>query len=360
MEDSNANCNLSAEQRNSTNPIEVGYCTAPEWLLILETIFLAAVALGSTVGNSFVLFLVARTKALRYRSILVSLSVVVADLLLGILYVLVAMVNSVAREWVFGGVLGCTIIGYVVFYLLGVRWMVMGLISLDRFCYILFPLTYNRWSKPFLVVLTIIAWTIPFFFYLPATLGFVGFAFRPAFSHCAVECGPNRICTAIVSAGFALQIVVGAVIPIILYTIMYVYSRIKKKRIRLGTQGNEREPRKRSIGRLSIVQLPTWSTRDLNALVTFLLVFIVFLITNIPVFVVSVIRPLQPELYMQIPLWAHFIYVNLFYLLNVADPVIIMRNHDFRKATTRLFCRQRFRRQSASVVMPTISSEGSS
>ena len=357
----NTSCNQSEVEVNSTTLQDVEYCTAPEWLLVLETIFLGAVAVGSTIGNSYILFLVAKFKALRYRSIIVSLSVVVADLLLGFFYILLAMVNASARQWVFGGNLGCTIFGFIVFYLLGVRWMVMGVIALDRFCYILFPLTYNRWSYPFLVVLTIIAWVIPVFFHLETFFGFEGFTFRPAFSHCAVDCGTNRQCTAIISAGFAVQILIGAILPIVLYTIMYVYSRIKKKQIRMGTQQGERENKRRDSGRMSIIRLPTtWSSRDINALVTFLLVFVFFLITNIPVFVVSLLRPLQQELYLQIPLWAHFIIVDLFYLLNVIDPLIIMRNMDFRKATMKLFCKKKFRRLSSSVGLPNISSETSS
>ena len=347
MEAVDFTCNLTEQQANYTSLVDPGYCTLPDWVVILEIVFLAIVAVGTILLNSYVLFLVCKFKFLRYRSIIVCLSVVVSDLLLGFTYLLPAMINASARDWVFGGVLGCTIIGYIVFYLLGVRWMVMGLIALDRFFYIVFPLSYIRWSKPFNIVLTILAWIVPLSFHALAFSGREGFDFRAGFSHCAVNCKDDRVCSNVVTVIFALQLVVGAIVPIILYTIMYIYSRVKKREIQLGTQIGEETDRK---GRRSIISIPaTWSSRDLNALFTFLLVFIVFLIANIPVYFVSILRPINTEIYSQIPLWAHFIITDLFYILGVLDPIIIMRNRDFRKASEKLFCRSRFRRRQSSV-----------
>ena len=291
--------------------------------------------MGSVVLNSYVLLLILKFKFLRYRAIIVTISVVVADLLLGFTYILPAVINASVRDWVFGGKLGCIIVGYIVFYLLGVRWMVMGLIALDRFFYILFPFSYVRWSKPFNIILTILAWFVPIFFNVLVFLGLQDFDFRPGFSHCAVNCGPNGVCSSFVSTIFALQLAVGAILPIILYTIMYMYSRRKRQRIKMGTLIGEGERRQ------SVISLPVvWSSRDMNAIFTFLLVFIVFLIANIPVYIVSILRPIASDLYSEIPLWSMFLIVNLFYMLNVLDPIIIMRNRDFRKASNKLLCRK--------------------
>ena len=140
----NGSCNLTEEQEEYTSLVDAGYCTIPEWVIILEIIFLGSVTVGSVVLNSYVLLLILKFKFLRYRAIIVTISVVVADLLLGFTYILPAVINASVRDWVFGGKLGCIIVGYIVFYLLGVRWMVMGLIALDRFFYILFPFSYVR------------------------------------------------------------------------------------------------------------------------------------------------------------------------------------------------------------------------
>ena len=330
----NGSCNLTEEQEEYTSLVDAGYCTIPEWVIILEIIFLGSVTVGSVVLNSYVLLLILKFKFLRYRAIIVTISVVVADLLLGFTYILPAVINASVRDWVFGGKLGCIIVGYIVFYLLGVRWMVMGLIALDRFFYILFPFSYVRWTKPFTIILTILAWFVPFFFNVLALFGLQDFNFRPGFSHCAVNCGPNLVCSRFVSTIFALQLAVGAILPIILYTIMYMYSRRKRQHIKMGTLIGEGKRRQ------SVISLPVvWSSRDMNATFTFLLVFIVFLIANIPVYIVSILRPIAPDLYSEIPLWSMFLIVNLFYMLNVLDPIIIMRNRDFRKASNKLFCR---------------------
>ena len=342
-------CNLTELQDNYTSQLDLGYCTLPEWVVILEVIFLAFVAIGTILLNSYVLLLVCKFKFLHYRSIIVSLSVVVADLLLGFTYLLPAVVNASARDWVFGGRIGCEIGGFVTFYLFGVRWMVMGLIALDRFFYIVFPLRYIRWSKSFDIVLTILAWIVPLSFHIPTFFEVEGFDFRPGFSYCVNNCGENKLCGRVVSIIFGLQLVVGAILPIILYTIMYIYSRVKKREIQLGTQIGEEQDRK---GRRSIISIPaTWSSRDLNALFTFLFVFIVFLVANTPVYLVAILRPLRPDIYSQIPLWVFFIIVGLFNVLSVLDPIIIMRNKDFRKASRKLFCRKRFRRLSTTAIL---------
>ena len=299
--------------------------------------------MASVVLNSYVLLLILKFKFLRYRAMIVTISVVVTDLLLGFTYILPALINASFRDWVFGGRLGCIIIGFIVFYFLGVRWMVMGLIALDRFFYILFPLSYVRWSKPFTIILTIVAWIIPISFNILTFFELEEFDFRPGFSHCAVNCGPNEVCSRFVSTIFALQLAVGAILPTILYTIMYIYSRAKQQHIKMGTFVGESKRRR------SVISLPVvWAKRDLNATFTFLLVFIAFLIANIPVYVVSILRPIAPDLYSQIPLWSMFLIVNLFYMLNVLDPIIIMRNRDFRKASGKLFCRKNNLRYSSS------------
>lgn len=350
----NRTCNFTPEQAAISDPIELPYCTAPDWVLILESIFLAAVVLGSIAANTFVLLLVLKHKSLRYRSIIVSLSAVISDLLLVFVFHLPALISVSAREWPFGG-LGCTILGFVAFYLIYVRWMTMAVISLDRFFYILFPLTYANWSKPFLITLTINAWFTPFLLHVPSLFGYGGYSFRPGFSQCTIDCSNDPNCYALFVMGFSLQFVIGAVFPTALYLAMYVISRTKRRRIILGSSLQSMNGVHSNGHALNKTQdLPlhnytffSWSNKDIHALFTFLLVFVTLLLTNIPVYAITIMRRGFTEQYQQIPIWVHMLVVDLFYLSNVLDPILIMRNRDFRKAITLMLRKRVFLRETA-------------
>lgn len=341
----NGSCNFTL---NVTDSIELPYCTADEWVLVLEAIFLAAVVVGSLLANSFVLMLVFKYKALRHRSIIVSLSAVITDLLLVLVFHLPALISVSAREWLFGD-LGCKILGFVAFYLIYVRWMAMAVISLDRFFYILFPLTYANWSKPFLITLTINAWFMPFLLHVPSLFGYGDYSFRPGFSQCTIDCKTDMNCYALFVMGFSLQFVIGAVFPTALYLAMYVISRMKRRgKITLGSSLQPvMDKRTSSNGDIqtghqdqplhSHTSFFFWSTKDIHALFTFLLVFVTLLLTNIPVYAVTIMRRGFTEQYQQIPIWAHFLIADLFYLSNMLDPLLIMRNRDFRKAIALTF-----------------------
>lgn len=335
-------CNVSEEQASITDlDIEPGYCTVPEWVVVLQAFVLALLVLGTLVGNSFVLFLVARYKALRYRSIIVSLSVVVADLFLGIFYITPALISASAREWVLGGEKGCIGLGFLAFYFLYVRWMAMGLIAVDRFCYILFPITYIRCGKPFLIILTCAVWAGPFGMHFPSLVGYAKYSFRAGYSHCTLDCGSkaHQYCYIIFMTQFLVQLLIGLFVPGVLYVIMFCIGRAKRKHIRLGTMKDE-------SGNYKRIAVPSkWSRRDINALFTFLFIFLALLLTNVPLYGLSILRRPVPALYRNVPLWGQWILVDLFYSSSMLDAVIVTRNEDFHRAIMQTFCKRKLQRK---------------
>ena len=335
-----------AHEVNTTNLVERPYCTASEWVLVLQSVFLAATVVSSLAGNSFVLLLIARHRSLRYRSITVCLSAVITDLLLVAVFHFPALISVSARRWVFGD-LGCKAIGFLAFYLIYVRWMSMAVIALDRFFYILYSLTYDNWSKPFLIALTINAWIMPFILHIPSIFGYGTFSFRPGFSQCTIDCGPDLKCYEMFVAGFSIQFLVGAILPTSLYLAMYAISWTKRrKKIIMGSSLQPVSENGSNNNILSGHHLDQplrrqtfnfWSNREIHALFTFLLVFVALLVTNIPVYSLTIMRRGFAVQYQNIPIWVHFIIIDLFYLSNVLDPLLIMRNRDFRKAIVQMF-----------------------
>lgn len=332
------NCNVSTVPFIAA--IEKPYCELPSWALNLQASYLALNVILSALGNGFILFLILKNKALRYRSILVTLSTVLTDSLLVLLYHFPALVSTAARGWLLGQ-LGCNILGLVGFYLIYVRWMSMTTTALDRFCFILFPWSYERWSKPYLIVLTIIAWTVPFLMHIPSILGVGTYSFRPGFSTCVIDCGTDRACYGLYVSMFSVQFGFGALLPTSLYAIMYFFSRVKKRQIRMGSQLN--------ISQDSSQLRWHWSNRDIRALFTFLLVLITLMVTNLPVYAVILMRRSYTAYYQQIPLWLHMIIIDLFYASAFLDPLLIMRTKDFRRAISRLFLSIPLLRQASSI-----------
>ena len=345
MGDNTSNCTFVV---NASSLMERPYCTAPEWVMICEAIFLAAVVVGSVAANSLVLLLIAKDRSLRYRSIMVCLSSVIADLLLVLVFHFPALISVSAQQWLFTDT-GCIGIGFVAFYLIYVRWMAMAVISVDRFFYILYPLTYANWSKPFLIVLTINAWTMPFLLHLPSVFGYGGYSFRPGFSQCTIDCRDDTNCYELFVVNFSLQFSIGAVLPTALYLAMYIISRVKRRgRIILGSSlhpdmvengfsgGNQNilsGHQDRPLQGHSF----NFSKRDIQALITFLLVFVILILTNTPVYALVIMRRGFPVQYQEIPIWVHFVVVDLFYLSTILNPLLIMRNRDFRKAIVHMF-----------------------
>ena len=341
--DDNSSCEFEV---NMTNLVERPYCSTSEWVLVLQSIFLAATVVGSLAGNSFILLLIARHRSLRYRSINVCLSAVITDLLLVVVFHLPALISVAAKRWVFGDI-GCTITGFIAFYLIYVRWMSMAVIALDRFFYIIYSLTYDNWSKPFLIALTINAWIMPFILHIPSIFGYGTFSFRPGFSQCTIDCGHDLKCYEMFVAGFSIQFLVGAILPTSLYLAMYAISWTKRrKRIIMGTSlqpVNENGSNTNILSGQSLDQplqshgFNFWSKREIHALVTFLLVFVALLATNIPVYALTIMRRGFAVQYQRVPIWVHFIIIDLFYLSNLLDPLLIMRNRDFRKVIVQMF-----------------------
>ena len=333
-----ASCNESY----LTDPLEPQYCEADNWLLVLEAVYIAVVTVCSLIGNFFVLFLVAKNKELRYRSIMVSLSVVATDILLVGVYHIPALVSVVSKGWIFGYI-SCQVFGIIGFYLLYVRWMAMTVIALDRVSYILFPMSYNRWSKPYLITLTIAAWSAPFFMHVPSMAGVGTYSLRPGFSLCIIDCGIDRFCYILHITIFSVQLTVGGILPAGLYITMYCYSRAKRRQIRLGLQTYLPE-----IDQQAPLP-PKWSKQDLQALITFLIIVVTLIITNIPVYLTTIMRRSFPTFYSSIPLWSMMLIINIFYISNVLDPILIMRNRDFNKAIVRLFSRKSLAYRSSSL-----------
>ena len=350
---------------NDTTEVEL-------WLRIVHGAVGSLILLCSICGSCLVLLLVFCNKKLRYPSIVISLGLVAADLIIAVAWLFQVLVFSATGEWTLGdGV--CTTFGVILVWLLYVRWSEVAVVTMDRFLIVIFPFfTYRRYSKPLMITMTILAWIVPAALVLPSFHGFGRHLFRPQISSCTVDCEGDGPCTTFYTALFGVFLLIGGVIPALLYTTMYcigLKKRWKYKNRQLGTVGSDsvtspQEPTSSSsssgnTAKATVDSLTHTSDdasqsvpsdhssrrrarmsrlfkpRDRRAVTTIFIIFISMLITHLPVYVLSAIRSVG-DIYESTPLIVHFISIYIFFLGPILDSVIIMRNKDFRDVFTRV------------------------
>lgn len=373
------------------------------WLRVLHVLILLLLLLASLLGNSVVLLLVFCNKSLQYRSVLCSLGLVVADMVIVLSWSLTGIGSASAGKFPFQEE-GCSILGLILNVAVYARWCTVALITLERFCNILFPFFYLKWSKPLLIVLVILSWLIPLATTSPWMAGVGEYIFRIRFSSCTIFCGPDRACFLFYITLYGTYVVIGGLLPMILYLSLCIIGQRKHYRMKhiamgtfdcttdpesqnaettnnSGTKGklegsassNRQEtssiPRTGSSSSSSSSNNSSNSTTSSNSsslgynsksgsdsssgakkkiLVTFFMIFINVFLTQLPIYITSALRS-QQKIYNSIPLWLRFIFVYIYLLGSVLDPLLIIRNTDFRDSIKKFLRRKVANTQSENV-----------
>jgi len=294
--------------------------------LVVHGIVMCLILVAVVMGNGTLLALVASNRKLHTTTVLASLGVVIADLLVTITWVFQSLSSVIAGRWIFGNV-SCSFFAYLFTTLLLVRWCEVLAFTVDRTIHIIYPFFYNRNAKLLLIVFTIVAWALPAAVNLPTqVLGYS--SYDKTLTACTVDCGPNSSCRSGVIALFGIFVTIGGLFPSVLYLIIFLYGRKKKwemdRMLQMGSLSGKRIAE-------TVETKSTWisiSPQAKKALVSCFIVFLITLFTNIPVYITNILRS-QTEIYDKIPIWLHFIVIYIFLTGPILDPIIVMRNKDF-------------------------------
>ena len=326
---------------NSTVELCYPLDATPLGAKVLHITVLSVIVLLSLLANGLVLLLVARYKQLRCRSIIVSLSVVVVDILLTVTFTVPVLITAAAQYWVFMDG-GCVFFGTFSFQFLMTRWLIMAILCVDRFSTVRFPFSYKKYSKKILFVLTILAWLVPLFFSLPilSQSRFGITEIRDNMPTCFVSCDQDdsigRFCQLFYLLYFTLAFILGSAIPIGVYSWMYYRARrLRPSMLILGQVSTQvasgaivRQP-------VAQYQLPG---RERRALVTFVLIMVTVLVTGLPAYLNQIVRALNFDLHCRLPIYLHYIIIELLLSASALDPLVIIRTKDFRTCIKLLFC----------------------
>ena len=312
--------------------------TTPQAAEILHTTVLSIIVVLSLLANGLVLLLVARYKRLRCRSVVVSLSVVTVDILLTVTYTMPILVTASLQRWPFENG-GCVFFGGSSFQFLMTRWLIMALLCIDRFSTVRFPFSYKKYSKYILIILTILAWLIPFLFSIPtySDSGFGPAVLRQNLPTCFITCEPGgRVCQLFYLIYFTLVFSAGSVIPLGLYSWLYYKARrFRPTMLILGhvtTQVASGTIVRRPVAEY---QLPN---REWKALVTFALIMVTVLVTGLPAYLLQLVRVINLNTHCKIPIYVHYVIIEILLSASALDPLVIMRTKDFRTCIKLLFC----------------------
>ena len=321
-------------------------------ILGLHGFFIAVIVLVTLTGNGVVLSLVVKYRSLRSRSTIATVSLVVADVLWGLCYHFPAFVSVAAVGWPFGGDEGCAAFGLLSFEFLVTRWLVMAVVCFDRFCTVRFPFKYDRHSKYVITLLTAAAWILPFLAsFFPQVVKFSHESFRPNVPTCLYGCADSdKLCRFYYALVISLSFVLGAILPLLLYVWLYKRARsLKWPRVEMGHTNQQHTAQQtrdgvREDSTPSIRQQHEGPIRDLQAYATFILIVVTLVVTALPAYTSQIFRSADYDNWCKIPIIVHFVIQWIFLSSTALDPLVIMRDRDFRHCLKDMFCYKRWRR----------------
>lgn len=301
----------------------------PVFALAIHGCIVSILVVSSITINCLVLLLIWKYKRLQVRAVIIGISLTLADMLFTLSYSLPSLVSVIARNWLFTD-RGCTAFGFIAYEFLMTRWLVMGVLCLDRFFTVRFPFKYPNYSKGILVILAAAAWIIPIFLSVGVLVGIGEGQLREGGPTCLPTCETQQcvlyyfICT---SSTFFF----GGVLPVILYTWMLCKGR-RMSAVRMGALSVAA-----TGGSIAVRQSFSLDSREKRAISTFLLLLVTVLITGVPSYVLQIVR-VNDTISCRIPIYVAFIITALLMSASTLNALVVIRDRDFRECIKHFFC----------------------
>ena len=235
------------------------------------------------------------------------------------------MVTSIARSWLFG-YWGCQSVTFIATCALFARWVTVGLISLDRFCRVFWTFKYQRHETKSIISLLVLSWLISVvitiaLFFCKAFTFFIG-----APGCFFVEYTPEMTIVDSIATNVLLWFtrIIALIVPVILYTIMYIQARrIRKRNPVIATEDNPKAERSRAA-----------QHRANRATVTYFLMLNAFAIVNIMIILKDILGKvfLDNNVSIQVAIPIGFFTTIIIQAYTLGDQAIILANRQNREA----------------------------
>ena len=311
--------NLSCAARNIQGPVALPYSTALTTVVrAILSIYLVILLFAGMSLNTLVIVLVAKYKKLQTYAFANVLQVIVLNLFL-LLLTLVALISVISNRWVFGEHI-CGLSGLLLFILTGVRTLLMCVFVIDRFLSVFFPFFFSRHKVKISSILSLASWIFIVISYVPSLPYFLDcYTFSADTWLCGASSACSTNCALYHTAIYTGVLAPAAVVPVILYIILYVKARRVMKKIRTEHDKSQME-RKSTI--------------------TFFMLFITVFVLYVPGATIAIILSILYSTAGQKPAVVYIIStisIKLVAAILLTDPIVIMRHEDMRNARQMLF-----------------------
>ena len=289
--------------------------------------------------NLLVLLLILRFKKLQNITFILAFQVSASDLINATLVFPTSAANAIADRYVFTGL--CTTIGVVVFHMRIARIYLMFVLALDRFLTVFTPFWYQRCRMRLIIMLSLAAWTLSFIVALIPVKGLLDcYSFQRHTWACvpSTGCSNKNACSVYNSTSIALSNGCN-VVSLLLYFIMFCKARQLRNKIRTLQKSSAKcEAGMRDAVTESL-------RRERRANVTFFLLFLSLTGVSIPPFiffvvgnpVITTLNVVPPPAYVIVGIIGRATYP----LLTIVDPIVIMRNEDFKEVIAKVCGKQK-------------------
>ena len=308
---------------------------------VQASIVLITMVLAITM-NGFVVFLIARHKVLHNMAFFLALQLIVPNLIFSVTVLPVMFVTAALREWRLGPVM-CQLLGSIHDMTITSRYLIIFVLTTDRVTSVFYPFFYSRYGAKVAICNSIIAWILTLIRSVTSLEGVLSCTkYLPVFKMCSGAPFCSVVCRVHTVTSALILIIVGVVIPFILYAILFCKAKIIRYRfihsIRIqetpppvSVQNGDLENKpKNAVDKLN-TNTVTMDEHNHRATVTFIILTSVIIGCALPPYVLYtaqniVGRPPPLLIILQIIVGRTFLYC-----LAVVDPIIILRNRDIRE-----------------------------
>lgn len=266
--------------------------------------------------NGFLIILMATIKSLHQTVYFLALQVVVVDFVLSIFVIPITIANAIAGKWIFGPTF-CSLSILVIHFIRMTRYWLMFVFVSDRFSSVFFPFSYLKYQKRFVVILSIMAWTLSLSFaILPVALDCEVFSRIAFYCTGGNGCTNTNACQSTRLITVTLTNIMGSFVPLVLYVILFIKAKmLQKSMIKLNR--NSDDSNRRNNATLFFLFLALFGVN--------IFPFFFFIVGNSILSTLSIPPPSQYVI-------ATIIFRSLYNILPLIDAIAIIRNSDFRKA----------------------------
>lgn len=263
--------------------------------------------------NILIIFLILKFKKLQTTSSAIAIQLAIANLMLTVTYHIPSVLNHIVGRWILD-LEFCILAGAILLMLTSLRTLLIFSFSLDRFALVFAPFFYPKYSRLITLSMCTMAWTIS------VVIGLVNI---PPIFDCYIFSEPIMFCTFSSRCGGSCRI-----IQMLFFTVLLLPSQGISVGFFLALYLKGRKIRRIETKMLGLTRR-RMTDQDWRALRTFLMLFVaVFMVTfppNIFIGIINMYGRVVRTLAVQLA-------SDIVALLVVTDPIIIMRNADFKEA----------------------------